>query len=70
MAVEIQNNPSGGDNGGSAMTALVAILVIVVIGLAIWFGFRHTGSSGGTNVNVSLPTTSGGTGGVTGGAGY
>lgn len=75
MAVEINNNPSGGtgDNGGGAMTAMVAILVIVIIALAVWFGFRHwggsTGSTGGTNINVSLPNTNGG-GGTQSGTGY
>lgn len=63
MAVEINNNPSGQNDGGSgAVTAIVAILVIVVIGLAVYFGFFRGGAApadNATDINVTVPAGSG-----------
>jgi hypothetical protein len=69
---DIQNN--SGDGSNSAMTAIVAILVIVVIGLIVWFGFLRgnagapADNGGGINVELNAPGGSG-SGGASG-AGY
>ena len=61
--------PSGGGDS-SASTVLISVVIILLIGLAIWFfGFRGGAApagdnGGGTNINVTLPTGSGETGGA------
>ncbi len=69
MTTEINNMPSGNDS--SASTVLISVVVVLLIGLAIWFfGFRGASvpaaNNGGTNIEVNLPT--GGAGGAQGGA--
>jgi hypothetical protein len=55
MADNINNNNGGGN------AVWVTILILVIIALAVYFGlFRNHGSSGSTNVNVTLPGDNGG----------
>lgn len=51
---------AGGDS--SASTVLMSVVIIILIGLAIWFfGFRGAGpaADSGTNINVTVPAGSG-----------
>lgn len=60
IMAEIRNE----SDAGSAMTAIVAILVIVVIGLALYFGFRGRNASvpnTGVNVELNNPADNSGT---------
>lgn len=59
IMAEIRNE----SDAGSAMTAIIAILVIVVIGLALYFGFRGRNAAvPNTGVDVQLNNPSGTTG--------
>lgn len=58
IMAEIRNE----SDAGSAMTAIIAILVIVVIGLALYFGFRGRNAAvPNTGVDVQLNNPSGNT---------
>jgi hypothetical protein len=63
---DIQQNT--GDNGGSAMTILVTVIIVALLGAAFYFGFvrGNWGNDGGTNIdiNATVPTGSGLPGGA------
>lgn len=72
----IVNNPSPGpdrivevertDSSGWAVAVIILLIVIVVGGYA-WFHYHRAAApaaSGGTNINVTLPTGSGDTSGT------
>ncbi len=55
------------DNGGSATTVLVTVIIVAIIGAAFYFGFyRNRGAAvqDGLNIDVTLPTGSGQEGGA------
>jgi hypothetical protein len=53
----------GGDGGAGWAVAIVILVAVIVVG-GFWYA-RHRGATapatGGTNINVTLPATTGGT---------
>jgi len=75
MATIVNNPQSGGNDGGGA--GLVLGIIVIIILLVLFFvyalpairnrgGAAPSGNTGGTNINVTVPTPS--TGGNTGGS--
>lgn len=58
------------NEGNSANTVLITVIIVLIIGAAFYFGYArsHWGgasNNNGLNVDVTLPTGSGGNGGAT-----
>lgn len=63
-----------GDSGAGWAVALVLIVAVLAVGLFVWARYRGvspaTPNTGGSNINVTVPGTSGGaSGGASGSAG-
>lgn len=62
---------SGGSDNSSATTVLISVLIVLIIGIAFYFGFVRgnpvdTGG-GGVNVELNAPAPSGGSSPAPGG---
>lgn len=56
---DIQQNT--GEGGGSAMTVLVTVIIVAIIGAAFYFGFvrGNWGDRGGDGVNIDVTVPAG-----------
>jgi len=66
------NDRRDGDSGNSATTVLVSVVILVIIGLALYFGFARGDAApnipNDVNVDLNVPDVNGGAGGAGGAA--
>ncbi|MEK7156183.1 MAG: hypothetical protein AAB790_00035 [Patescibacteria group bacterium] len=68
MADTIVTNSPGNDSGAVGMVIAFVILLAVVVGGVVLFRngtFNNNNTQPDTNINVTIPTPTGGTGGAT-----
>ena len=64
----VTNSPGQSDSGAAGMVIALIILVAVVVGGVVLFrngAFNNQAAQPDTNINVTIPTPTGGAGGAT-----
>jgi len=64
----VTNSPGQSDSGAAGMVIALIILVAVVVGGVVLFrngAFNNQAAEPDTNINVTIPTPTGGNGGAT-----